>query len=815
MNADRVLVWIETAVLKPMGKEVSDLQRNIFQQAWEDDSTYEAIAKATGYEESHVRDKGSQLFGWLRVGLDETGLKKTNFRGIVQRHYEMALAASESPEPQLTEPQPTEPQLTAQNPTTPVPIDQAEPLLRNGISFMGREKDIQTIQQYLQDHSIVLIHGEGGLGKTTLARKYLESEGYRMLSIWMPAESQTMVTPVVEEWLSGEFGQAVGQDFRMNLDRLRRCLNQSPTPIGILIDNLEIILDGQGRVIEAHRCYLELLRFLDHASVNVVTLITSRQTLKESGLTTQCHKIQGIAETAWAKYFQHHHIQVSGDTLAEIWQACLGNPEAMRMLRGAASSEFDNDLDQCWQSYDRNLMVNGALQHLVETQIQAIQRNHPAAYQLFCRLGAYRYQNNITSVGIAGVKAMLWDVSAAQQSSVIQALRDRALLETRPKQEIYWLHPMLLSEAAQRLRQSEDWETSHRQASAFWLASIASIDSVDDAQRVLEAYHHYLEIDDYEAAANVLTTHKANCWNTPIAVGWLFYRFSLLQQITSAILRIIDHIPRDMRTARLYNLLGYVSRLGGELDNAQKHHTEALLITRQLRSGTPSRLEIKQLEASSLLNLGLCYRDRWELTTALEHFKEVRQIAESEKLDDRISEYVIYANCNLAYIYACQNNRSQAALHIRKVPHLAFQYQLTSWGRACTLIYLASTYLKIGDVESGIDLYQESLGFAEKEGFTHIIAQANHGLAQVNRVRERYDKAIEQHTIAIEGLQQITAKCDLAKAYVQRGITYRELKKTADSEADFAAAEILWQTIGAPKRLAWLQREIIGEIDDD
>ncbi|MFM2429675.1 MAG: hypothetical protein RLZZ511_888 [Cyanobacteriota bacterium] len=805
MDVDRVLAWIETAVLKPMGKEISDLQRNIFRQAWEHDSTYEAIAKVLDYEATHVRDRGSQLFRWLQSGLNEPNLSKKNFRGIVQRCYESTLAQAA--------PRPLSPATQVAHSTIrPSPSPET-------ISFMGREHDVVMIQQYLQDHSIVLIHGEGGLGKTTLARKYLESQGYRMLSIWMPTESQSMVTPVelvVEEWLSGEFGLAVGQDFRMNLDRLRRCLNQSPTPIGILIDNFEILLDAQGRVIEAHRCYLELLRFLDHASVNVITLITSRQTLQESGLTTQCHKIQGIAASKWAKYFQHHEIQVSAHTLAEIWQACQGNPEAMRILKGAAKSEFDSDLDQCWQSYDRNLLANGALQHLVETQIQAIAHSHPAAYRLFCRLGAYRYQNSISSVGIAGVKAMLWDTAAAQQSGVIQALRDRALLETRAKQEIFWLHPMLQSEAAQRLRQSEDWEPSHRQASNFWLASIASVDSVDDAQRVLEAYHHYLEIDDYEAAANVLTTRKPNRWNTPIAVGWLFYRFTLLQQITSAILRIIDHIPPDnMRAARLYNLLGYVNRLGGDLENAQKHHTQALLITRQCRMGAPSLLKIKHLEASALLNLGLCYRDRWELTTALEHFKEVRQIAESEKAAERIPEYVIYANCNLAYIYACQNDRIQAAIHIQKVPNLAFQNELTSWGKACTLVYLASTYLKIGDLDGGTDLYREALEFAQKQQFTHIIAQANHGLAQVNRSRKRYEEALEQHQIAIDILQQITAKCDLAKAHIQRGITYRELGNNEASQQDFTAAETLWKNIGAPKRLAWLQKEIIGEVDDD
>ncbi len=779
MDVDRLLAWVERVELAQAGVQLSELQKQIFTAAW-DNHTYEAIAKSLGYEESYVRDVGAQLFRLLKQQFDPA-IGKNNFQVILQRLYDRAV--------------PVEPIAS----TPPDPPRSIEDRRRN---FLGRQADLDAITQHLTNHSIVLIHGEGGLGKTTLARKYLELHQYRMLSIWMPAESQTMVTPValvVEEWLRGEFGLDAGRDFGINLDRLRRCFKTADPPIGILIDNLESALDGHGCFAEPHRGYLDLLRLLADPSLPVITLITSREHLKESSVTPLRYHLSGLSIAVWHEYFQHHQIAITPTSLAEIWQACLGNPKAMEILKGVAISEFDGNLEAYWHSCGRNLLMNRTVEHLVQSQITAIATSNPAAYRLLCRLGAYRYQNN-SSINGAGVSAMLWDVPPAQQSAVIQSLRDRSLLESRQNQ-IFWLHPMLQSEAWRRLRDSADWEISHRQAGAFWLNQTTSVNSVDDAQRLLEAYHHYLEIDDYEQACEVLITCKPNCWNTTIAVGWLFYRFSLLQQITIAITQIVPHISKDSRAGRLYNLLGYVCRLCGEPKQALRHHQTALEIAQSLTNLNPPDREIQQLTISTRFNLGLCYRDLWELPIAIGHFQDVKRLATQANVID----YAIYADCCLAYVYSCQGDRDQAMQHIRQIPTIELQLTSTSWGKASSLLYLASTYRNIGDIEAAIELYQDTLQFAQSQQFTHIVAKATHGMAQVNRIRQRYDEALQQHAIAIDRLQQITARCDLAEAYIQRAITHRDMANPIASQADFAEAIKLLKAIDAPHRLVWLK----------
>jgi tetratricopeptide (TPR) repeat protein len=791
MDADRALAWVETVLWDKLGVQFSELQKSIFGAAW-DKQTYEAIAKSLGYEESYVRDVGSQMFRLLKELFDNPHISKQHFQIILQR-----LQAQTAP---LTAPIDAAiggASITAQTTPSIAPIDPAHS------NFLGRQTDLDAIAQQLTHHAIVLIHGEGGLGKTTLARKYLERHQYRMLSIWMPAESPSMVTPVelvVEEWLRGEFGLDAGRDFGINLDRLRRCFKTANPPIGILIDNLESALDPQGEFAPAHRGYVELLRLVADPSLPVIALITSRAQLKESTVTPLRYHLSGLSAAVWVEYFQHHKIQVNAANLAAIWQSCLGNPKAMEILKGAAISEFDGDLDAYWQSCEQDLLMDGNVQHLVESQLRAIGQRNPAAYRLLCRLGAYRYQNN-SSISRAGVTAMLWDIPPPQQAAVIQALRDRCLLESRQNQTIFWLHPMLQSEAWKRLRATPDWETSHRQAGAFWLAATPSVDTVEDAQRLLEAYHHYLEIDDYEQACEVLVTRKPNRWNTTIEVGWLFYRFSLLQQITIAITRILPHIPTDSRAGRLYNLLGYVCRLCGEPQQALQHHATALTITASLHAETTPPIDIQRLIISSRFNLGLCYRDLWELSTAIGHFQAVKQIAEAAGAID----YVIYANCCLAYVYSCQADQAQALIYLHQIPGLALKPEISSWGQASSLLYLASTYRNIGETEAAIELYQDTLQFAESQQFTHIVAKANHGMAQINRIRQRYSEALQQHALAIDRLQQITARCDLADAYIQRAITHRTMGNHPASQADFAEAINLLESIDAPRRLAWLE----------
>jgi len=68
---------------------------------------------------------------------------------------------------------------------------------------------------------VIVIQGEGGVGKTTLAQQYLQTQGFELvLELLMAKETQniTAVEHVVEEWLKQDFQEEPGVEFGVTLD---------------------------------------------------------------------------------------------------------------------------------------------------------------------------------------------------------------------------------------------------------------------------------------------------------------------------------------------------------------------------------------------------------------------------------------------------------------------------------------------------------------------------------------------------------------------------------------------------------------------
>ncbi|MEG4213429.1 NB-ARC domain-containing protein [Microcoleus sp. S13_B4] len=150
-------------------------------------------------------------------------------------------------------------------------------------NFVGREEAIARLNTHInQGAKIIVIQAAGGVGKTKLAEEYFNSQGFELV-IHLPMakekENIQLVESVIEGWLKQDFDEEPGREFWEMLRRLKRQLQTRK--IGVLIDNLEPALDGQGRFIEPHGRYVELLRVLADANVLSVTLITSRDRLCE------------------------------------------------------------------------------------------------------------------------------------------------------------------------------------------------------------------------------------------------------------------------------------------------------------------------------------------------------------------------------------------------------------------------------------------------------------------------------------------------------------------------------------------------------
>ncbi|HEY9618935.1 MAG TPA: tetratricopeptide repeat protein [Crinalium sp.] len=792
MGADEALELADKLIHDVMGEHLDDLQRAVFLGAWAG-HTYEVIAESLGYNESYIKEEGADLCRLLSQVLQER-VTKTSFRAALERRsrsHTNGTPPTRSTQ-SITTVQPIEiiPQVQAN-----VDLARVQPAPLDSL-FMGREGAIADLNHLIQQGSkVILIHGEGGLGKTTLARRYFKTQGFDFhLELWMATETQNIapVESVVEEWLRRDFNQDPGREFSINLERLRRQLRDANWRIGVLIDNLEPALDGQGKFVEAHRSYVDLLRVLADPAVQSVTLITSRERLYESSVNAQLYQLGGLEESVWRQFFDSREIDANSPALSEMWRAYGGNAKAMQILSGAIVADFYGDIDAYWQDNSGDLLIERELKDLVTSQFNRIQQVNIDAYRLLCRMGCYRYQD-VSSIPADALLCLLWDVPEAQRRQVIRTLQDLSLIEARKGQ--YWLHPVVRATAIAQLRASDEWERVNRKAAEFWTQRVQVVKDAHDALVALEAYYHYLMIEDFEAACSVIIQGRGINQDKGLPLGASFYQLGLLQKIISVITRIIHKIQPDFRAMRLNNILGYTYRLMGEISKALECHQESRKISEQLQLDKP--------KVSTLFNIGLCKTELWELEEAKSYFNSVAALAnETEDCE----EYVVYAQCCLAFLESCLGPGKDAMHAVQNAERAASASPLTLWGKGYSLLYLSLTHKNLGNLVEALELCDRTILHAEENHFTQVKAKATSCLAEVYREQQDFETALGHHLKSIDLLNEIGAKCDLAEAYFQLGLTYQKMGDAGKSRECFQQAMRLFREIDAPKQLVRIRQ---------
>jgi tetratricopeptide (TPR) repeat protein len=655
------------------------------------------------------------------------------------------------------------------------------------LDFIGRDRDVTELDNVRKKHKIVLIKAGGGVGKSTLAQEFLRSQFKKVIRLEMGMEFKD-ITPAnqkVSQILQKEFNQQPSLDFGINLDILRERLSDRNNPIALLIDNLEPALGENYRFRENLRGYDSLLSVLGDRDVFSFTLITSRRSLITERAKVYEYSLEGLDITAWRQYFHDcHSVEDSGE-LMHMYDAYSGNAKAMDILHSAAKKRFGGSIKAYWDRYNNASLAHSELETLISVEMDWLQDNQPNAYKLLCRMGCYRYQD-VKAVPFEAVICLLWDIPESQKILVIDYLSKTSLIEIK---DGYYLHPAVRESTLSRLKLDDvDWEMTNLKAGEFWTQSITSITTIEDALRAFKAYHHYINISKYELACNVIIQERNNYWEDNESLGKSFHRLGFLESIKLAINKIINYLPNSHNLGKLHNILGEVHLLMGEISESICYYEKSRKIAVEFAA--------KDIEVEAFFNIGLCQIDVWEIQFAIENFEKCIQLA----TDENHANYIVQSYYCLSFLNSL-TSKEMANSFIEKTFEDFNLTNCSAWSTGYRWLFLGRAYMYLFDTKKAFDMFTIARTYAEERYYPQVKGNALTGLASVLRTKNDWDRTISFHHESIDILRTIGAKCDLAEAYFQLGLTYQAMGEHDQAEEYKAKALELFTKIQAPKQI--------------
>jgi WD40 repeat protein len=378
MNADEALTLLDTLLQEP---KLKDIQERVFRHAWQG-LTYSEIALHLGYDNSHIRDVGYELWRQLSRALGEQVTKKNVQEVIVrQAHLKQVIAGSAfSTENAPINAVEIAPQVI-QVPRESIGLSKTSPSHYWGeiidvSSFYGRRTEIAQLQQWIVGSSthpernrcrLISVLGMGGIGKTTLVAKLAQQLQHEFdFLIWQSLRNAPPILDVLTTAIQHLSRQQVNvlnqsvQDLTSQLIgylRSHRCL--------LIFDNFDTILDSSGGVNslrdsgsrqdkQEYEGYKELLRRVGsehHSSCLVLTSRIKPKTLaplEGDKLPVRSLLLSGLGKTEIQEIFKldggyFSQTETDWDRLTEIY---AGNPLALKVVSTTVRDLFDGSISE-------------------------------------------------------------------------------------------------------------------------------------------------------------------------------------------------------------------------------------------------------------------------------------------------------------------------------------------------------------------------------------------------------------------------------------------------------------------------------------
>jgi tetratricopeptide (TPR) repeat protein len=741
MTPEEALQIADEALLSHAGSSLSDVQRLILRESLAGIG-YEGM---TGYAPQHIKNEGKKLWDLLSAALGKK-VSKTSFKGALEKRLKIGDMV------------PKPPMFSTYNQET----------------WVGRKTLIdESLLKFQEQIRILWITGIPGIGKTTLgeclASRAWESNPtfqwvYLEVLEGQGADFTTVAADLLAKLGDRDLDPQERNDPKRLTDRLIRKLQSSC--YWVQLDSLERLLNPeQGtEFADAHwvtflqRCLTER----DFASRLVLTAQALPSALVEFAdrypNVWEAKTLVGLSsngpQNEHLEFFGKHGVAVDEENqaiLSKLGQVYEGHTLVLQVMSGEIQADFAGDAARYWavnqqeleqlvRSLDAKRLdeteYNDELDRRVRDRVKkSLQQLPTDAQDLLLRSSVYR-----RPVPKKFWLAMIDDRSSVQQKEAYRVLCDRVLVEREGIYQDQFLirQHNLVRAIAQDLLKADTpqiWHQSKRQAAHLWLTAYEPAPDTSNVETVrgsLEAFHHYCEVEDWDAAKTILLDqkigHQLQIWGD-------YQEMILLYQKLVGHLQASDEVTCKRGLGNAYFCLSNYSQ-------ATNHWQQSLDYARAIGD--------LQGEGAALGNLGLAYRSLSQYERAInyhhQHLVMARKIADYENVGNALG--------NLGIAHICLGQYEQARDYYQQ--HLTIAQEIGDRrGEGSALGGLGLAHHTLGQYERAIDFHQRSLTMVREIDDRRGESNALGNLGLTHHTLGQYEQAIDYYQQHLTIVQEI------------------------------------------------------------
>lgn len=318
-------------------------------------------------------------------------------------------------------------------------------------SFYGRESELALLNDWLfEQHCRVLnILGMGGIGKSSLAITFMHQAAEQFdVVIWRSLRD----APHCETLLDELVVLLAGEPLSVVLDTLERRLNLlfeylRTRRVLLVLDNLESVMGGSGRMLPGYEGYGRLLRRAAETKHSSCVLLTSREKASElapfegSRTPVRTMYLGELDAAASESLLQEQEVTGSAAELERLVGRYSGNPLALKIVAPTIAGLFGGEIEVFLEQGEA---IFGGVRQLLQEQFA---RLSAVETSIMFWLAILREPVTVQELAAVQVKP----VPRAQLLEALDALRGRSLLERGKPKASFTLQSVVMEYTTARL----------------------------------------------------------------------------------------------------------------------------------------------------------------------------------------------------------------------------------------------------------------------------------------------------------------------------------------------------------------------------